>query len=565
MEMRCSDNSLLKSELTEVKRLKKTLHTLASVIKNVPGCVFWKDKNSVLLGCNDNFARQVGLERAEDIVGKTDHDLPWSKEQTKQFLEDDRFVISTDQPLLELEEKQTQADGSIAYLLTSKVPMHDEDGNVSGILGIYIDVTEKKKAELALLESKKKAESANRAKTEFLANMSHDVKTPMTGVVSVADLMMHNPNWCTPEKAEMIHSCGLQVLDFFNSCLELSKLEMTEWASAQETFSLQTLLKDIYALFAPQAQTKELILNIECDLDLPQTLIGHKEGVYRVVLNLVGNALKFTQQGGVDIRAFLSERLDEESFRVGIEIKDTGIGIPQDKQGVIFEKLHRLTPSYEGKVEGSGIGLYIVDQYVKRMDGVVIVKSELGYGSTFTVMLPLKVSSSVAPTITAPVNVDDSLKHENSFTEKVQRILLVEDNPAVQMVTKNLLNDSGFEVDVAGSGAEAVAAFSPGKYGLIYMDIGLPDIDGYEVTNAIREKEQSSQAAMTPIIALTAHAAIDVQAVCGKVDMQGVISKPIKRDQIEHIWQRYGKGEPIHVDGLIVIDGIATSISTSAL
>ncbi len=133
------------------------------------------------------------------------------------------------------------------------------------------------------------------------------------------------------------------------------------------------------------------------------------------------------------------------------------------------------------------------------------------------------------------------------------------------MAKKNLLNDSGFEVDVAGSGAEAVAAFSPGKYGLIYMDIGLPDINGYEVTNAIREKELSSQAAMTPIIALTAHAAIDVQAVCGKVDMQGVISKPIKRDQIEHIWQRYGKGEPIHVDGLIVIDGIATSISTSAL
>ncbi len=172
--------------------------------------------------------------------------------------------------------------------------------------------------------------------------------------------------------------------------------------------------------------------------------------------------------------------------------------------------------------------------------------------------------ASSAPTIVSSVNVEDSLKHEEISAKKMQRILLVEDNAVVQMVTKNLLSDSGFEVDVAGTGAEAIAVFSPGKYGLIYMDIGLPDIDGYAVTKAIREKEDLSQAAITPIVALTGHAAIDVQAFCGKVGMQGVVSKPIKRDQIERIWLRYGKGEPIHVDGLIVIDGISTFTSTSA-
>ncbi len=359
---------------------------LSEVINIIPSYVFWKNKQLVFQGCNLQFAQQFGCNSVHEIIGKTDDDFPWSQNELKEkYKRDDLHVIQTGKSLLNIEEDQIQLDGSIKTVLVSKVPIKKQSGEIVGILGSYVDITYLKNIERSLRDSKQ-IEATNRAKTEFLANMSHDIKTPMTGVVSVADLMMRNPNWCTPEKAAMIHSCGLQVLSFFNSCLELSKLEMTEWSSVQEIFSLQTLLKDLHALFEPQAQSKELTLNIEYEAGLPQTLIGHKEGVYRVILNLVGNALKFTQQGRVNIKAFLFEKIDENFFRIGIEVKDTGIGIAQDKQGVIFEKLHRLTPSYEGKIEGSGIGLYIVDQYLKRMSGTIIVKSELGHGSTFTVV-----------------------------------------------------------------------------------------------------------------------------------------------------------------------------------
>jgi CheY-like chemotaxis protein len=304
--------------------------------------------------------------------------------------------------------------------------------------------------------------------------------------------------------------------------------------------------------------------------------------VYRVILNLVGNALKFTETGEVFIRAFLSESLTEKNIRVGIEVKDTGIGIPDDKQDIIFEKLRRLTPSYEGKIEGSGIGLYIVDQYVKHMNGCITVESAVGKGSTFTVVLPMtiasnlflseskkekvltseaNISSKVTSTITAPANFGGSYTEEKTLAKDAPLFLLVEDSPIIQMAMRALLNEAGFRVDVASSGEEAVQMFSAGKYSLIYMDIGLPVMNGYETTQAIRAKEKTEHASgLTPIIALTGHGAVDVKTFCGQAGMQSVLSKPLTREQVEMIWRRYGKDESIHVPGLTLIDSPSMNI-----
>jgi len=533
---------------------------LSEVLGIIPSYVFWKDKELIFRGCNLQFAQQFGCKEVKEIIGKTDEDFPWSQnELKKKYKQDDAYVINTGESLLNIEEEQLQVDGSIRTLLVSKVPLKNGFGDIIGILGTYVDITYLKNTEKSLRDAKEKAEAANRAKTEFLSNMSHDVKTPMTGVVSVADLMRTRPDWRTADKAEMIYSCGLQVLKFFNSCLELSKLEIAEWAAKEEEFSLQTLLNEVQTLFVPRAQSKGLDFSMDYGTNLPTTLVGHRGSVYRVVLNLVGNALKFTEKGKVHVRAFLAEPLNGKNIHIGIEVTDTGVGIPKDKQEIIFEKLQRLTPSYEGKVEGSGIGLYIVDQYVKHMNGTVSVKSELGQGSTFTVFLPMILilpGINEQETLTPAQEVISSIERvtqEKVLAEKAPRILLVEDNPVDQMVTKSLLNEAGFSVDVAGTGAEAIEAFSPGKYGLIYMDIGLPDIDGYQVTQAMREKEKTAQAIMTPIVALTGHAAIDVKVFCEKVGIQGVLSKPITREQAGDIWKRYGKGESIQVAGLTVL------------
>ena len=262
-------------------------------------------------------------------------------------------------------------------------------------------------------------------------------------------------------------------------------------------------------------------------------------------------------------------------MRVGLELKDTGIGIPADQYDVIFEKMRRLTPSYEGKVEGSGIGLYIVDQYVKRMGGTIQVNSVLGEGSSFTVLLPLKLasenelgdqeavpgetSSYIAPPMVSPL---EKIEKKSLLSDNAPRVLLVEDNPLIQHVTQSLLSSAGFDVDVAGTGAEAIEKFSPGKYGLIYMDIGLPDQDGYSVTQTIRAKEIELQASAVPIVALTAHGAVDVGAFCGRVGMQGVLSKPLTHEQAEAVWKKFGLGQPEKVSGLTVIENAESAPST---
>ena len=558
------------------------------IIRCMPGNVYWLDKNCLTVGCNQNVLDMFGLKSVDDFIGLSFEEMAkighWNQNQAISFEKDTREVINSGKPKMNIEEPPiSDPNGNFTYFLTSRVPLFNNLGEVTGVVGISTDITQRKVMEKELLKAKNIAESANRTKTEFLANMSHDVKTPMTGVVTVADLMMHTPGWCTPDKAETIYSCGLQVLNFFNSCLELSKLEMAEWSSAEEAFSLKTLLEEIYALFLPRAQSKNLKFNIEYDAALTQTLFGHRGSVYRVVLNLVGNALKFTETGEVQLRAFLEESLNEKNIRVGIEIKDTGVGIPEDQQEIIFEKLRRLTPSYEGKIEGSGIGLYIVDQYVKRMDGRITVDSAIGKGSTFTVLLPMTIASNlffsenkkdkvltseanifsqVTPTIIAPADFGGSSTDEKTLAEDAPRLLLVEDSPIIQMAACALLNDAGFQVDIASSGEEAVEIFEPSKYRLIFMDIGLPVMNGYETTQAIRAKEKTENANIpTPIFALTGHGAVDVQTFCGQAGMQGVLSKPLTREQAKMVWRRYGKGESIHVTGLTLIASSSQSMN----
>jgi CheY-like chemotaxis protein len=350
---------------------------------------------------------------------------------------------------------------------------------------------------------------------------------------------------------------------------------MSEFESQQMVFSLPALLEEIHALFVPRAQSKGLSFHIDYDAYLPKTFLGHRGSLYRVVLNLVGNAVKFTAWGEVRIRTFIASPSDDNTVKVGIEVQDTGPGIPEDKYAAIFEKLQRLTPSYEGKVEGSGIGLYIVDQYVKHMQGEIKVESTLGQGSTFTVFLPMEIAANAAlpteqrlNTNVAPKPVTPSLTQvapsvsvtQTNLSADAPLLLLVEDNPMIQLATQALLHRAGFRVDLAGSGAEALQAFLPGKYAFIYMDIGLPDIHGYEVAAAIRKKEQDCNATFpVPIIALTAHGAIAVQTFCGNAGMQGILSKPLSAEQAQKVWQRFGQSKAIDVPGLTLLDAESTS------
>lgn len=554
------------SHRQEIERM----HLLEHIIALMPGHVYWLDRHGVYQGCNDVQAQSAGLSSREEIVGKRNKDLPWNVNTLVPQVIDsvNEEVMALGQACV-LEEPMSSINGNTGYCLSSKVPLRDTANNVVGLLGISIDITEKKKAETALIEAKEAAEAADRAKTEFLANMSHDVKTPLSGVIGMADLIAHDAVERDAQRARAIYSCGMQLLAFFNSCLELSQLEMEQWASNNVVFSLQQMLSAVEAIFLPAAQIKGLEFTVKADANLPIAVYGHRASIYRIMLNLIGNALKFTTNGSVQVQGFLVEMLSPTQARIALEVKDTGIGIPKDKCEIIFEKMSRLTPAYEGKIEGSGIGLYIVDQYLKRMNGEIRVDSIEGEGSTFTVFLPLDIATkeeldndgfleNSVMSVTAPataVSTTPLTSDEKSALPKgAPRILLVEDNSLIQHVTQALLHDSGFLVDIASTGAEALKHFAINKYDLIYMDIGLPDQDGYSVTQAMRAREKALGVVLpVPVIALTAHGALDVEAFCMRSGMQGVLSKPLSREQASAIWAKFGLGKAHDVPGLTII------------
>jgi two-component system aerobic respiration control sensor histidine kinase ArcB len=297
-----------------------------------------------------------------------------------------------------------------------------------------------------------------------------------------------------------------------------------------ETFSLSTLLHDIVDLFQPSIKAKELDFEIRINPDAPDHLKGCRAGFYRIMLNLIGNAIKFTHAGKI----FVNVNFDIINLRhinLYISIEDTGIGIANDKFDIIFDRFTRLIPSYKGTYEGSGIGLYIVKRYTTAMNGSIQVASQENKGSRFDITLPFTIDQQPIKPIP-----DKCVSHAlpmKKLTETI-RVLLVEDNFAAQMMQKTLLTSMQCRVDLVDNGEKALELFEPGKFDLIFLDIGLPGIQGDTVARLIRKLEQHSEH-RSPIIALTAHTTSDVvhQYLTNGID--AVYSKPLTKENAEEI------------------------------
>lgn len=362
------------------------------LLDNLPYSIFWKSRDSVFLGCNHLFAQTAGLDDPQDIVGKTDYDLPWSDGESEAYREDDQYVMDNRISKLDIEESQTLSDGSKIVLLTSKVPLLDKYDNVIGVLCIYTDITERKRMEDELRIAKEQAEASSIAKTEFLSNMSHDIRTPLSGIIGMAEMLaqkLEDPVF--QEAADSILISGCHLMSFFDNCLELSRLESADITLLKEYFSLRETVDSVKGLFQAAINGKGLTLNIHISEDVPNIVVSSRVSIYRTLQNLVGNAIKFTDVGSITINVGVEESWTEHDTVVRLSVEDTGIGIASDKQEVIFEKMSRLTPSYEATYEGSGMGLYIVKRFISAMGGQVSLESTLGKGSTFTILFPVSV------------------------------------------------------------------------------------------------------------------------------------------------------------------------------
>lgn len=498
-------------------------YLLNSLMDHVPDHIFFKDRQGRFLRINTSLARRFGLNQPAEALGKSDFDF-FTCEHAQQAYDDEQRVMATGQPMIGFEEKETWPDGSVTWVSSTKLPLLDPEGRIMGTFGISRDITVQKQAAEALRQAKEAAEAASRAKSDFLANMSHEIRTPLNAIIGMTELLLDMQ--LTPGQREylrMVCESGEALLGVINDILDFSKIEAGKLRLEHAEFALRERLGDTMKFLGLRAHTKGLELAYEIAPDVPDGLVGDVGRLRQIIVNLVGNAIKFTERGEVVVSVDCAARRGDE-VELHFAVRDTGIGIPPEKIARIFQAFEQADTSTTRRFGGTGLGLTISSRLVESMGGRLWVDSRAGLGSTFHF------------TATFAVCYDEvrepSRRHVPPF--EGLKVLIVDDNATNRLILAEILRNWRMRSSTAAGADEAMSAIAAADaagdpFRLILTDAHMPGRDGFALVEELRRRGVAQDAT---IMMLTSGDHRDDLARCHKLSIARHLIKPIKQSEL---------------------------------
>jgi PAS domain S-box-containing protein len=504
---------------TRLKAQQRDSHRLSLIAKHASDSIMIADTSATLLWVNDAFTKMTGYSRHE-ALGKCPRDLlhgPGTDPEVVKTIDDHNRRGEA----LRTEILNYTKSGDEICVEVNMLPIAGENGDPDLVISIERDITDERRHKRELAAAKTAAETADRAKSEFLATMSHEIRTPMNGIIGMADLL-HNAG-LPPEQAlylDTIRSSSTALLDIINDILDLSRLDEGKLSITPAEFDLRACLRSAVELLRPMAVEKDLYLTLDTTYDTPTHALADDGRLRQIMVNLVGNALKFTETGGVSVR--VSAATTATGHRLDIEVRDSGIGISPENIGHIFDRFSQEDAAITRRFGGTGLGLTISNMLAHLMGGEISVTSVQGEGTCFHLSLPLApaTGASALATPNSPAPDPDKL------SGKV--VLVAEDNQTNRLLISKFLEDLPVELYFAENGHEAVVQARAISPDIILMDMSMPVMNGLEATREIRAVEGIQPV----IIALTANAFESDRDACFEAGMDHFLSKPLRKNQL---------------------------------